>query len=178
MPQTKPSSTKKLQDDMSYGSDKAYINNAFTKAERMQRLVDAADKHYKQNAYGHTALGGNYDPSGFAAYKEEQATAKYNRQKQEDAVTKAKEVRKKIKEYTREGQEDPGVRNWRKSYYRGDQRMPPGDPSVYAPGDQQLKDLYEGSGKYYGYGATALGGTQSNSVPKDNRYRRGMNIKK
>jgi hypothetical protein len=178
MPQTKPSSTKKLQDEMSYGSDKAYINNAFTKAERMQRLVDAADKHYKQNAYGHTALGGNYDPSGFAAYKEEQATAKYNRQKQEDTVTKAKEVRKKIKEYTKEGASDPDVRKYQKSYYRGDQGMKPRDPDESNPNDQQLRDLYEGSGKYYGYGATALGGTQSNSVPKDDRYRRGMNIKK
>ena len=28
------------------------------------------------------------------------------------------------------------------------------------------------------FGKTALGGTQSNSAPKDDRYRRGMNIKK
>ncbi len=28
------------------------------------------------------------------------------------------------------------------------------------------------------YGKTALGGTQSNSAPKEDRYRRGMNIKK
>lgn len=98
--------------------------------------------------------------------------------KREQIVADAKKAQKQVKEYTREGQEDPDVRNWRKSYYRGDQKMPPGDPSIYAPGDQQLKDLYEGSGKYYGFGKTALGGTQSNSASKDDRYRRGMNIKK
>ena len=98
--------------------------------------------------------------------------------KREQILADAKKARKETKEYTREGQEDPDARNWRKSYYRGDQRMPPGDPSIYAPGDQQLKDLYEGSGKYYGFGKTALGGTQSNSAPKEDRYRRGMNIKK
>ena len=85
---------------------------------------------------------------------------------------------KKKKEYTREGMEDPRVRDWQKSYYRGDQGMKPSDPDESNPGDQQLRDLYEGSGKYYGYGKTALGGTQSNSPAKEDRYRRGMNIKK
>ena len=164
MPQATPSSTKKLQNEMSYGSDKAYLNNALNKLERMQRQVDEADKNYKQNAYGHTALGGNYDPQGFAAFKEEQATAKYNKQKQ--------------KEYTRENTSDPRVRAWQRSYYRGDQGMKPRDPDESNPNDQELRDLYEKSGKYYGYGKTALGGTQSNSVKKDDRYRRGMNIKK
>lgn len=84
----------------------------------------------------------------------------------------------KKKEYTRENTSDPRVRDWQKSYYRGDQGMKPRDPDESNPNDQQLRDLYEGSGKYYGYGKTALGGTQSNSASKDDRYRRGMNIKK
>jgi hypothetical protein len=77
----------------------------------------------------------------------------------ENDVARLKYVNKRVKEYTREGQEDPDQRKWRKSYYRGDQKMAPGDPAMYAPGDQQLRDLYEGSGKYHGYGASALGGS-------------------
>ena len=70
------------------------------------------------------------------------------------------------------------MRDWQRSYYRGDQGMKPNDPDISNPNDQELSDLYEGSGKFYGFGKTALAGTQSNSAAKDNRYRRGMNIKK
>jgi hypothetical protein len=84
----------------------------------------------------------------------------------------------KKKEYTRENTSDPKVRSWQKSYYRGDQGQKPLDPDMSNPGDKQLRDLYEGSGKYYGYGKTALGGTQSNSPAREDRFRRGMNIKK
>lgn len=85
---------------------------------------------------------------------------------------------KKKKDYIREDTSDPNVRAWQRSYYRGDQAQKPLDPDLSNPGDKELRDLYEGSGKYKGFGKTALGGTQSNSVSKDDRYRRGMNIKK
>lgn len=74
-------------------------------------------------------------------------------------VARLKYVNKRVRDYTKEGQVDPSVRKYQKSYYRGDQGMKPLDPSISNPGDQQLRDLYEGSGKYYGYGATALGGS-------------------
>jgi hypothetical protein len=96
----------------------------------------------------------------------------------DDDLSRLKQANKLVKEYTKEGKVDPDVRKYQKSYYRGDQGMKPRDPDESNPNDQQLRDLYEGSGKYYGYGKTALGGTQSNSVSKDDRYRRGMNIKK
>lgn len=98
--------------------------------------------------------------------------------KRDEIMSNLKKARKAEKEYTKEGTSDPRVRAWQKSYYRGDQGQKPLDPDMSNPGDQQLRDLYEGSGKYYDYGKTALGGTQSNSVKKDDRYRRGMNIKK
>lgn len=83
--------------------------------------------------------------------------ARYNKEPGVRAYLADKE--KKRKEYTRENTSDPRVRDWQKSYYRGDQGMKPNDPDLSNPGDQQLRDLYEGSGKYHGYGASALGGS-------------------
>jgi len=43
---------------------------------------------------------------------------------------------------------------------------------------KMLSNEKDYDGKTAEFGKTALGGTQSNSVSKDDRYRRGMNIKK
>jgi hypothetical protein len=82
----------------------------------------------------------------------------------------------KRKEYTRENTSDPRVRAWQKSYYRGDQGQKPLDPNMSNPNDQQLRDLYEGSGKYYGYGASALGGSNG-SYPNQGKMSKALGVK-
>lgn len=82
----------------------------------------------------------------------------------------------KQKNYTRENTSDPRVRAWQRSYYRGDQGMKPLDPNNSNPGDQQLRDLYEGSGKYYGYGSTALGGSNG-SYPNQGKMSKALGVK-
>jgi hypothetical protein len=83
-----------LQKQMATGSKKAYgrdqvagLMKSIDRTSELRKKIDAADKQYKQNAYGHTALGGNYDPQGFAAYKENENTYQYNRRQ---AAAKAK----------------------------------------------------------------------------------------
>jgi hypothetical protein len=77
-----------LQREMAMGAKKAYardqvvgIMKGFDRLSAQRKEIDAKDKHYKQNAYGHTALGGNYDKQGFAAFKENESTYQYNRKK-------------------------------------------------------------------------------------------------
>lgn len=94
----------------------------------------------------------------------------------ENNLARLKYANARVKSYTREGQVDPDVRKFQKSYYRGDQKMKPIDPSVSNPGDQQLRDLYEGSGKYHGYGTAALGG-MNGAYPNQGRISAAMQVK-
>jgi hypothetical protein len=94
----------------------------------------------------------------------------------DDYLKRLRYVNKRVKEYTKEGQVDPDVRAQQKKYYRGDAGMKPLNPSVSNPGDQQLRDLYEGSGKYYGYGKTALEGSKP-SYPNQSKMSKALGVK-
>ena len=114
-----PQDLKQLQRDMAQGTRNARAIGG--------ELVDS-DLRFLQNDMS--------DGFAEAQYRAQQK----RRQEYENAVAKAKDATKRIKDYTKEGQVDPSVRAYQKSYYRGDKGMKPLDPNNSNPGDQQLRD--------------------------------------